>query len=101
MLGACAISGKPWLGKQVKPSRVLYYPVEDNDKELRRRLAAIAEHYGIRFADFSRQFKITPLVGETHFQQLRAEGLFARSPLQAEGAAGKEGTHRCHERSRG
>jgi len=64
MLGACAISGSLWLGKPVKQGRVLYYPVEDNDKELRRRQAAIAEHYGIRFADYPRQFKITPLAGK-------------------------------------
>lgn len=85
MLGACAISGKPWLGKQVKASRVLYFPIEDNKKELRRRQAAIAEHYGICFADFSRQFKITPLVGRdtvlAAFDQ--KSGLVKPTPLTA------------------
>ena len=64
MLGTSAISGCLWLGKEVKECRVIYYPVEDNDKELRRRQAAIAEHYGIRYVDFAQQFKITPFAGK-------------------------------------
>ena len=63
-LATCALCGAHWLGKEVKPGRVLYFPVEDTRKELRRRQAAIAEHYDIRFASFPRQFKITPLIGK-------------------------------------
>ena len=66
MLGAASICGAPWLGKEVKPCRVLYVPVEDDDKELRRRQAAIAEHYGIAFADYAGQFMIAPLAGLRH-----------------------------------
>jgi RecA-family ATPase len=64
MLAACVISGKHWLGKEVKQGRVMYFPVEDDRKELRRRQAAIAEHYDIRYADFPRQLKIVPLAGK-------------------------------------
>ena len=48
------------------PPRALYVPVEDDDKELRRRQAAIAEHYEIAFADHERQFMIAPLAGKRH-----------------------------------
>ncbi len=63
-LATCALCGALWLGKWVKTGRVLYFPVEDTRKELRRRQAAIVDHYDIRFADFPRQFKITPLIGK-------------------------------------
>jgi RecA-family ATPase len=64
MLSTAAICEQPWLGKQVKQGRAMYFPVEDDDKELRRRQAAISDHYGIRYADFSRRLKITPLAGK-------------------------------------
>ena len=53
-----------WLGKQVKHGRVMYFPVEDDDRELRRRQEAISNHLGIRYADFSGRLKITPLAGK-------------------------------------
>jgi hypothetical protein len=41
MLATAATCGQQWLGRDVKQGRVLYFPIEDDDKELRRRQAAI------------------------------------------------------------
>jgi hypothetical protein len=64
MLSTAATCETNWLGKQVKHGRVMYFPVEDDDRELRRRQEAISNHLGVRYADFSGRLKITPLAGK-------------------------------------
>jgi RecA-family ATPase len=53
----------PFLGHDIKHGRVIYFVVEDDLDELRRRQHAITEHFGIRCADFPRRLKIVPLIG--------------------------------------
>ena len=64
LLAAAVACDKFWLGKKVKHGRALYYNVEDDDDELNRRQAAIAEHYDLNFENFSKRLKIVPLVGK-------------------------------------
>jgi len=64
MLATAATCERYWLGKEVKQGPVIYINVEDDDKELNRRRAAIAEHHGLRFADFPGRLKIVPLAGK-------------------------------------
>lgn len=59
-----ACGGGRWLGKEVKAGRVIYCNVEDNDEELNRRRAAIAEHYGLCFEDHPKQLMIVPMAGK-------------------------------------
>jgi hypothetical protein len=59
-----ACGGGYWLGKKVKAGRVIYCNVEDNDDELNRRRAAIAEHYELRFANFPKQLMLLPMAGK-------------------------------------
>lgn len=58
--------GAQWLGCDVKQGRVMYFPVEDDDKELRRRQDRIESYYASlgTFDPVPKQLKITPLVGE-------------------------------------
>src|SRR5262245_20011203 len=65
LLAAAVACDQRWLGKDVKHGRALYFNVEDDDKELNRRRAAIADHFGFEtFATFSERLKIVPLVGK-------------------------------------
>jgi RecA-family ATPase len=64
MLATAMVCGASWLGQNVKQGRVMYFPTEDDDKELRRRMDAIANHYGIQYADFPGQLKIIPQAGK-------------------------------------
>src|SRR5215831_1369288 len=64
LLAAAVACDQYWLGKKVKHGRALYYNVEDDDDELNRRQAAIAEHYDLNFEKFSKRLKIVPLVGK-------------------------------------
>jgi len=64
LLAAAVACDQRWLGKDVKHGRVLYFNVEDDDKELNRRQAAIADHYDLDFEKFPERLKIVPLVGQ-------------------------------------
>jgi RecA-family ATPase len=64
MLATAGICDGKWLGQRVQQGRAIYFPVEDDERELRRRQAAIADYYGIRFADFPGRFKIIPMAGK-------------------------------------
>jgi RecA-family ATPase len=84
LLAAAVACNQLWLGKKVKHGRALYYNVEDDDKELNRRRAAIADYYGIgTFATFSERLKITPLVGKDTVLAVfdRERGVVRPTPL--------------------
>jgi RecA-family ATPase len=49
MLSVAHVTGHDWLGATVKQGPAIYYGCEDEQEELRRRLAAIAYHYGTTF----------------------------------------------------
>ena len=70
LLAAAVACDKNWLGKKVKHGRALYYNVEDDDKELNRRRAAIAEHYDIKtFTDFSFSKRLKGTSNNTRFRR--------------------------------
>jgi len=73
----------PFLGHDIQPGRVIYFVVEDDIDELRRRQHAITEHFDIRCADFPRRLKIVPLVGkDTVFAAFDSrEGVVKERPL--------------------
>jgi len=50
-LCAAHVLARDWLGGLPEPGPAIYYGAEDDADELRRRLTAIAEHYGVRFSD--------------------------------------------------
>jgi RecA-family ATPase len=45
------VTGKDWLGSLPEPGPAFYIGAEDEADELRRRLVAIAEHYGMTFKE--------------------------------------------------
>lgn len=45
------VLGRDWLGSMPEPGPAIYLGCEDDADELHRRLAAIAEFYGVKFAD--------------------------------------------------
>src|SRR5947209_799723 len=49
-LSAATVVGRPWLGMQPQQGGVVYLAAEDDADELHRRIAAIAEHYGVNLA---------------------------------------------------
>jgi RecA-family ATPase len=63
-LATAMTCNEQWLGKDVKQGRVIYFPVEDDDKELNRRREAIASHYHLSFANFPGRLKIVPMAGK-------------------------------------
>ncbi len=49
---ACAhVLGRDWLGTMPEPGPALFIDAEDEEGVIHRRLAAIARHYGVTFAD--------------------------------------------------
>lgn len=63
-LGIAMSCGAKWLGREVRRGKVLYFPVEDDVDELRRRQFNINNHFRIKAADYPGQFKIVPLLGK-------------------------------------
>jgi hypothetical protein len=57
-LGLCIASGKPFLGHAVKPSRVLYYDLENGREEILQVSRALCEHLGIEA--FPENFLVIP-----------------------------------------
>jgi RecA-family ATPase len=50
-LAAAHALARDWFGTLPEPGPAIYFNAEDEADELHRRLAAIREHYGVRFAD--------------------------------------------------
>lgn len=50
-LGICAVTGRSWLGKQVRQVRAFMIHCEDDQDELKRRSAGIVEPFGMSFSD--------------------------------------------------
>jgi RecA-family ATPase len=49
MLAVAHVTGKHWLGTMPEPGGAFYIGAEDDEKEMRIRLTAIAKHYGTTF----------------------------------------------------
>ena len=50
-LSVAHVLGRDWLGTRPEPGPAIYIGCEDEEDEIHRRLAEIAKHYGVRFAD--------------------------------------------------
>ena len=65
MLGVAHVTGKDWLGSLPEPGGAFYFGCEDDEKEQRIRLTAIAEHYGTTFDELKvNGFRFKSLSGE-------------------------------------
>jgi RecA-family ATPase len=53
MKNVAHVTGKDWLGSMPEPGGAFYVGAEDEEDEIRRRLEAIARHYGVTFKDLS------------------------------------------------
>src|SRR6516164_8512768 len=53
MKNVAHVSGKDWLGSMPEPGPAFYIGAEDDADEIHRRLAAIANHYGVTFDDLT------------------------------------------------
>jgi RecA-family ATPase len=62
-LSAATVLGRDWLGSLPEPGPAMVVACEDDDKELHRRVAPIAEHYGVSFADLN-DLHLLSLAGE-------------------------------------
>src|SRR5206468_1716844 len=52
-LSVAHVTARDWLGTSPEPGPAIYLGAEDEADELHRRLADIAAHYGVRFADLA------------------------------------------------
>jgi RecA-family ATPase len=65
MLSVAHVTAKDWLGSLPEPGGALYFGCEDDEKELRIRLTAIAAHYGTTFDELqAKGFRFKSLSGE-------------------------------------
>jgi RecA-family ATPase len=63
-LAASTALGKPWIGiEEIGPGSAIYFSAEDDEDELHRRFARIAQAYDASLADFG-ALHIIPLAGE-------------------------------------
>ena len=53
MKNVAHVAGKDWLGSLPEPGPAFYIGAEDEEDELWRRLAAIANHYGVTFSELT------------------------------------------------
>lgn len=59
------VAGKDWLGSLPEPGPAFYIGAEDDKTEIHIRLAAIAKHCGVKFADLIQKgLKVLPLLGQ-------------------------------------
>jgi RecA-family ATPase len=63
-LGAAHVLGKDWAGTLPEPGPFLYFNAEEEEDELHRRLAAIAEHYGASLSGLERDYYIVARAGQ-------------------------------------
>jgi RecA-family ATPase len=65
MKAVAHVSGKDWLGSMPELGPAFYLGAEDDADEIHIRLASIAEHYGVTFADLTAGgLRVLPLLGE-------------------------------------
>jgi RecA-family ATPase len=65
MKNVAHVAGKDWLGSLPEPGPAFYLGAEDDERELHIRIAAIAQHYGLTFADLiAGGLHILPLLGK-------------------------------------
>ena len=65
MLSAAHVTGKDWLGSLPEPGGAFYIGCEDDEKEMRIRLTAIADHYRTTFDELKANgFRFKSLSGE-------------------------------------
>ena len=75
--------GGKWLDLEVKQGRVIYFPVEDDDRELRRREHNISGYYAYldMYHPIPKQLKIVPMVGEDTLLAFFGSGVVKPTPL--------------------
>jgi RecA-family ATPase len=61
---AHALDGRDWLGMLPEPGPAMYLGCEDEQDEIHRRLADIAAHYGVRFADLAENLHLLSYAGQ-------------------------------------
>jgi RecA-family ATPase len=64
MLGAAHVLAKDWFGAMPEPGPVIYFSTEDDEKEMHRRFARIAEHYDASLADLANDLHLFDRVGK-------------------------------------
>jgi RecA-family ATPase len=62
-LSAATVLGRDWLGTMPTPGPALVICCEDDEDELHRRFARIAEHYGATFSEMSGNLHVVSLAG--------------------------------------
>ena len=62
-LAAATALGKSWIGHDARPGNVVYLNAEDDQDELHRRLADIADSYGADLGDLA-GLKVVPMAGQ-------------------------------------
>jgi RecA-family ATPase len=63
-LSVAHVTARDWLGTSPEPGPAIYLGAEDEADELHRRLADIAAHYGVRFADLAGGFHLLSFAGK-------------------------------------
>ena len=64
-LSAAHVLGKDWLGSMPEPGPALFIEAEDDQAVLHRRLAAVAQHYGVTFSELAQAgLKLISLAGQ-------------------------------------
>jgi RecA-family ATPase len=59
------VAAKDWFGSLPEPGPAFYLGAEDDTEEIHIRLAAIAKHYGVTFAELTKSgLHVLPLLGE-------------------------------------
>jgi RecA-family ATPase len=65
MKNVAHVAGKDWLGSMPEPGPAFYIGAEDDADEIHRRLAAIANHYGVTFRQLIQGgLHVLPLLGQ-------------------------------------
>jgi hypothetical protein len=84
-LGIAMTGGAQWLGRPVKQGRVMYFPGEDDDAEVRRREDRITRYYKAlgSYAPVRKQFKIIPWYGLAAVLAVSAPGTGMVKPTKA------------------
>lgn len=80
LLTACA-TGKPWLGKTVRPCRTMGFLCEDGADELHRRQAAMCAHYGVEMGDLENMRLFSRVADDNLLMTFDADGVGRTTPL--------------------